>query len=211
MNIFWSKEGKADTRIAVYYSCLSVTQEGIGASHHFCHVCLATCSYSSFTKVDVRNHPVIKDDGVLAIFLTEPSFETWRKHTSVSLEEESASKRVDRIEEMSIPSDLDEKLAYDLISLISRTAPLIEILIESCGARSVPSLNNGNVYAYLRNVSSGDERLQRYGSLQHTGPFTSRLTSHLPTPRPQHRQPLRSLNLYYLIRTPLIRTPSRET
>jgi sorting nexin-8 len=59
---------------------------------------------------------VIKDDGVLAIFLTEPSFETWRKHTSVSLEEESASKRVDRIEEMSIPSDLDEKLAYDLIS-----------------------------------------------------------------------------------------------
>ena len=81
---------------------------------------------------------MIKDDGVLAIFLTEPSFETWRKHASVSLEEESASKRVDRIEEMSIPSDLDEKLAYGLISFVSQLANLIEILIELCGVRSVP-------------------------------------------------------------------------
>lgn len=62
-----------------------------------------------------RNHPVIKEDGLLAVFLTEPSFETWRKHTSVSLDEESASKRVDRLEEMSIPSDLEDKLAYVLL------------------------------------------------------------------------------------------------
>jgi sorting nexin-8 len=61
----------------------------------------------------IRNHPILKDDGLLAVFLTEPSFETWRKHTPVSLEEESVSKRVDRVEEMSIPSDLEEKLAYD--------------------------------------------------------------------------------------------------
>ncbi|KAI0629122.1 hypothetical protein C8Q77DRAFT_1236453 [Trametes polyzona] len=59
----------------------------------------------------VVNHPIIKDDGVLASFLTEPSFEEWRKHTAISYEEESASKRVDRVEEMSIPSDLDDKLA----------------------------------------------------------------------------------------------------
>jgi sorting nexin-8 len=59
-----------------------------------------------------RNHPVIKEDGVLAIFLSEPSFENWRKHTAVSLEEESASKRIDRIEEITVPSDLEEKLAY---------------------------------------------------------------------------------------------------
>ncbi|KAH9888980.1 hypothetical protein C8Q73DRAFT_654734 [Cubamyces lactineus] len=59
----------------------------------------------------VVNHPVIKDDPVLAAFLTEPSFEEWRKHTAISYEEESASKRVDSIEEMSIPSDLDDKLA----------------------------------------------------------------------------------------------------
>lgn len=58
------------------------------------------------------NHPVIKEDGLLSVFLTEPSLEAWRKHSSVSYEEESASKRVDRIEEMSIPSDLEEKLAY---------------------------------------------------------------------------------------------------
>ena len=57
------------------------------------------------------NHPIIKEDGLLAVFLTEPSFETWRKHASLSLEEESVSKRVDSVEEMSIPSDLEEKLS----------------------------------------------------------------------------------------------------
>jgi sorting nexin-8 len=56
------------------------------------------------------NHPIIKEDGLLSVFLTEPSFESWRKHTTVSLEEESTSKRVSSAEEMSIPSDLDEKL-----------------------------------------------------------------------------------------------------
>jgi sorting nexin-8 len=71
--------------------------------------------FSSISRSNshTRNHPILKDDGLLAVFLTEPSFETWRKHTPVSLEEESTSKRVDRVEEMSIPSDLEEKLAYD--------------------------------------------------------------------------------------------------
>lgn len=59
-----------------------------------------------------RNHPVIKEDGVLAVFLTEPSFENWRKHNAISYEEESASKRVDRVEEMAIPSDLENKLRF---------------------------------------------------------------------------------------------------
>jgi len=53
----------------------------------------------------------MKDDAVLASFMTEQSFETWRKHSAISLDEESMSKRVDRVEEMSIPSDLEEKLA----------------------------------------------------------------------------------------------------
>ena len=64
------------------------------------------------TEHNISNHPVIKDDGLLTVFLTEPSFEAWRKANSISYEEESASKRVDRIEEMAIPSDLEEKLAY---------------------------------------------------------------------------------------------------
>ena len=58
------------------------------------------------------NHPVIKDDPVLQSFLTEPSLEEWRKHTAISYQEESTGKRVDRIEEMAIPSDLEDKLAY---------------------------------------------------------------------------------------------------
>ena len=71
------------------------------------YVC--SCVFPAYTDA-ISNHPVIKDDGLLAVFLTEPSFETWRKHSSVSVEEESASKRIDRIEEMAIPSDLEEKL-----------------------------------------------------------------------------------------------------
>ena len=48
---------------------------------------------------------------MLAVFLTEPSFELWRKNNAISVDEESASKKVDRIEEMTIPSDIDEKIA----------------------------------------------------------------------------------------------------
>ncbi|KIM44744.1 hypothetical protein M413DRAFT_442700 [Hebeloma cylindrosporum] len=70
----------------------------------------------------VVNHPILKEDGVLAVFLTEPSFETWRKQCAITLEEESASRRVDRVEEMSIPSDLEDKLA----AVRGRIVPLIE-------------------------------------------------------------------------------------
>ncbi|KAF8555975.1 hypothetical protein OG21DRAFT_1409983 [Imleria badia] len=76
----------------------------------------------------VINHPVIKEDGLLSIFLTEPSFEMWRKHNAVALEEESTSKRVDRIEEMSIPSDLEEKLAV----VRGKMNPLIEQWQKIC-------------------------------------------------------------------------------
>ena len=58
----------------------------------------------------VINHPIIRDDGILTAFLAESSFEQWRKNTPINLEEESAGKRVDRVEEMAIPSDLDDKL-----------------------------------------------------------------------------------------------------
>lgn len=70
----------------------------------------------------VINHPVIKEDGLLAAFLSEPSFENWRKHTAVSLEEESASRHIDRIEEITVPSDLEDKLAF----VRGKISPLIE-------------------------------------------------------------------------------------
>ncbi|KAF8141550.1 hypothetical protein EV363DRAFT_1308412 [Boletus edulis] len=76
----------------------------------------------------VINHPVVKEDGLLSTFLTEPSFEMWRKHNTVALEEESTSKRVDRIEEMSIPSDLEEKLAV----VRGKINPLIEQWQKIC-------------------------------------------------------------------------------
>ena len=58
----------------------------------------------------VVNHPIIRDDDILFAFLTESSFEQWRKQTSIYLEEESVGKRIDKVEEMAIPSDLDDKL-----------------------------------------------------------------------------------------------------
>lgn len=58
----------------------------------------------------VVNHPIIKDDGILAAFLTQSSLEQWRKQESINLDEESTGKRIDRVEEMAIPSDLDDKL-----------------------------------------------------------------------------------------------------
>ena len=57
------------------------------------------------------NHPTIREDGLLTVFLTEPSLEAWRKHVPVSLEEESPSGFVDRFGEMSVPSDLEGKIA----------------------------------------------------------------------------------------------------
>jgi sorting nexin-8 len=68
---------------------------------------------------------VIKDDALLGTFLAEPAFDQWRKRSSVSLEEESVSKRIDRVEEMTIPSDLEDKLGYVLLS------PQISALIEA--------------------------------------------------------------------------------
>ena len=58
----------------------------------------------------VVNHPIMRGDGILTAFLTESSFEQWRKHTPVTLDEESTGKRIDPVEEMAIPSDLDDKL-----------------------------------------------------------------------------------------------------
>ncbi|BEI80965.1 hypothetical protein CcaverHIS002_0201250 [Cutaneotrichosporon cavernicola] len=56
------------------------------------------------------NHPVVRDDGALNVFMTEPNFEAWRKRVKVSTEEESASKRLNPAQEMAIPADLEDKL-----------------------------------------------------------------------------------------------------
>ncbi|KAH8996138.1 hypothetical protein EDB86DRAFT_2850984 [Lactarius hatsudake] len=76
----------------------------------------------------VMNHPVIKEDALLGSFLAEPSFEQWRRHSSISLEEESVSKRIDRVEEMTIPSDLGDKLGH----VRQKIAPLIEAWQKIC-------------------------------------------------------------------------------
>ena len=93
---------------------------------------------------------MIKDDGLLAVFLTEPSFETWRKHSAISYEEESASKRVDKVEEVSIPSDLEDKLAYVLSATLVENASfwMLTLITASYAAKSARSLNSGKRSAF---------------------------------------------------------------
>jgi uncharacterized protein (DUF779 family) len=112
MNNFWNKEG--NTKWSSARPKANHLIIGEVWREHLTLLCLCDGSDSPecYTYVRFsRNHPIIKDDGVLTVFLSEPSFEAWRKHTPISLDEESVSKRVDRMEEMSIPSDLEEKLA----------------------------------------------------------------------------------------------------
>lgn len=112
----------------------------------------------------VMNHPVIKEDGLLAIFLSEPSLESWRKQTSISLEEESVSKRVEPIEEMSIPSDLEEKLAIvrgklsPLIEQWQRICILAERMIRRHEAAAADMTRLANV---LRAIAEVNERCWR--------------------------------------------------
>ncbi|KAJ7765471.1 hypothetical protein DFH07DRAFT_810675 [Mycena maculata] len=106
----------------------------------------------------VMNHPVMKEDALLAAFLTEPSLELWRKNTPISLDEESVSKRVDRNEEMTIPSDLEEKLAIlrrrinPLIEQWQRICILSERIIkrrEAAAVRIPPAFRPGSLQAHF--------------------------------------------------------------
>ncbi|KAJ9106295.1 hypothetical protein QFC21_001440 [Naganishia friedmannii] len=72
----------------------------------------------------VANHPILKDDGAVNVFLTQSGpFEAWRKKNRVNLDEESTQKKLDKAAEMRIPSDLDTKL-----DLLRSSLP---ILVES--------------------------------------------------------------------------------
>ncbi|KAL7415521.1 hypothetical protein BDY24DRAFT_381406 [Mrakia frigida] len=59
----------------------------------------------------VVNHPTLKADHLVQVFLHEPNLEAWRKSTPISLEEESKGKGLSEREEMEVPGDLEDKLA----------------------------------------------------------------------------------------------------
>ncbi|KAG8731091.1 Sorting nexin mvp1 [Ceratobasidium sp. 423] len=86
--------------------------------------------------VFILNHPVLSQDGLLSTFLTEPHLEVWRKQNSISLEEESLSKRVERNEEMSVPGDCSDKLAVvrnklpGLVDHWTRVSVIVERMIK---------------------------------------------------------------------------------
>nr|ODN88644.1 sorting nexin MVP1 [Cryptococcus depauperatus CBS 7841] len=82
------------------------------------------------------NHPVLSTDACLNIFLIEPSFESWRKRTKVSTDEESVSKQLTTAEEMAIPQDLEEKLGIvrdHLPAVLGHYARLVALAERSLG------------------------------------------------------------------------------
>ncbi|KAG1767166.1 hypothetical protein EV702DRAFT_1147692 [Suillus placidus] len=151
----------------------------------------------------VINHPVIKEDGLLATFLSEPSFENWRKHTAVSLEEESASKRVDRIEEITVPSDLEDKLAFvrgkisPLIEQWQRICVLAERIIkrrESAAVRIPPSLRRTYLPAHITFpfLSSHHSPLDDHDHIPGPASSTTSLAGSLLSSRTAHSDDLES-------------------
>ena len=128
---------------------LPLLQERTGPLSQFRCVSALAISDPTDSHASYRNHPVIKEDGLLAIFLTEPSFESWRKHSSISYEEESVSKRVDRVEEMSIPSDLEDKLALVIPAHLTQNQLDPWLFTDSYVASSVCSSSSGRRSAFL--------------------------------------------------------------
>ena len=57
------------------------------------------------------NHPTLKADHLVQVFLHETHLESWRKSTPISLEEEGKGKVLSEREEMEVPGDLEDKLA----------------------------------------------------------------------------------------------------
>ncbi|SCZ98726.1 BZ3500_MvSof-1268-A1-R1_Chr3-1g05578 [Microbotryum saponariae] len=73
--------------------------------------------------VALLNHPTLKHDHLVRIFHNEQSeLSAWRKSNPISLEEESTSRILTSEEEMSVPSDLEERLT----NLRARIIPLVE-------------------------------------------------------------------------------------
>jgi hypothetical protein len=100
-----------------------------------------SCSHHS----NYRNHPVIKDDGVLSVFLTEPDLEGWKRRTTISYDEEALTKRVDRVDEMSIPRDLEDKLGY--VGCCALQLSVTDMITARHGRKSGCWSNNGRVCA----------------------------------------------------------------
>lgn len=67
------------------------------------------------------------------------------------MEEESTSRRVDRIEEMTIPSDLEDKLAYVVAEPWCLSLAFTDSRTELYEEESIHSSNNGNEFVSWRN------------------------------------------------------------
>lgn len=103
----------------------------------------------------IVNHPVLREDGALNVFLTEPNFEAWRKLVKVSTEEESTNKRLSRAEEQNIPSDLDEKLGVlrdHLPSLLGSYQKLVVLAERSLGRLMASSADSSRIALGLHTI-----------------------------------------------------------
>ena len=106
----------------------------------------------------LTNHPVTRDDGALNVFLTESSFESWRKRTKVSTDEESVSKRLNTAQEMGIPADLEEKLGAvrdNLPALLAGYQKLVLLAERSLARLQAASADASRIALSLGSVGEG--------------------------------------------------------
>lgn len=106
----------------------------------------------------LTNHPVTRDDGALNVFLTESSFESWRKRTKVSTDEESVSKRLNTAQEMGIPSDLEEKLGLvrdNLPALLAGYQKLVLLAERSLARLQAASADASRIALSLGSLGEG--------------------------------------------------------
>ncbi|KAM0749187.1 hypothetical protein T439DRAFT_290745 [Meredithblackwellia eburnea MCA 4105] len=70
----------------------------------------------------VVNHPILKNDGIVRVFLGEENdLSLWRSSVPYNLDEESLSRSLSPREEAALPADLDQQL----ISIRQRIIPLV--------------------------------------------------------------------------------------
>jgi sorting nexin-8 len=102
------------------------------------------------------NHPILREDGALSVFLTEPAFEAWRKRVKVSSDEEFVSRPpMSAAEEMRIPGDITEKLGIlrdRLPALLSSHQKLVTLAERSLGRMQAASADASRIALALHTI-----------------------------------------------------------
>ncbi|GAA5842448.1 hypothetical protein JCM11251_007317 [Rhodosporidiobolus azoricus] len=112
----------------------------------------------------LTEHPVVKRDGLLQVFLTEQGdLALWRKHNPITLSEESLTSHSPTPSQLSrLPSTLDTSLS----SLRQRISPLVESwtrIVSHADRLAHRRMNQGQEYAKIKEALEAAVGIERDG------------------------------------------------